>query len=83
MSQIAPAIDPNTTSRLLASLNFAIEEAKLVKLIISASDQKRSLIQRQTSADRVAYLSNEISDLEEKLHITRRKAKEVESMFLI
>lgn len=74
MQQPQYAIELNTTERLLANLNFAIDEANLVTLIVKASGEIRRLKSIEANPDEIGVLVDEIEFLENKLSFVREQA---------
>jgi hypothetical protein len=70
-----PRIEANTTDRLLSNLKLAIDEAKLVRMIVCASDQVRKLETTDNRSKRISFLTREISYLEEQLETVRGLAE--------
>ncbi len=58
---------PASTKRLLANLSLAIDEAMIVKRIVSLSDDLRRMGNMPENAERVRYMRSEISNLEDQL----------------
>ena len=55
------------TIRLLANLSLAIDEARIVKRIVSLSDDLRKMENMPEKAERAKYMRSEISNLEDQL----------------
>jgi hypothetical protein len=70
-----PRIEANTTDRLLLNLKLAIDEAKLVRMIVCASDQIRKLETTDSRSKRISFLTREIAYLEERLETVRSLAE--------
>ncbi|MFT5506576.1 MAG: hypothetical protein ACI845_000237 [Gammaproteobacteria bacterium] len=70
-----PRIEANTTDRLLSNLKLAIDEARLVRMIVCASDQVRKLETTNNRSKRISYLTREIDYLEEQLATVRGLAE--------
>lgn len=64
---------PASTRRLLDNLSLAIDEAMLVRKIVSLSDQVRRIEYLPEESDRVLFLKKEISNLEDQLAGVRRQ----------
>ena len=75
MSQLQNINEPNSTEQLLGNLNFAIDEAKLVRSIIELSDQIRRIESAWGPSRRTLYLNREIDRLEAKLSDARYQAR--------
>ena len=65
---------PASTKRLLANLSLAIDEAMLVRRIVSISDQIRRIENLPDQAGRFQFLREEISNMEDQLSSVRRQA---------
>ncbi len=65
---------PASTKRLLANLSLAIDEAMIVKRIVSLSDDLRRMENMPENAERVRYMRNEICNLEVQLAEIREQA---------
>ncbi len=64
---------PASTRRLLDNLSLAIDEAMLVRKIVSLSDQVRRIEYLPEQSDRVLFLKREILNLEDQLSDVRRQ----------
>jgi hypothetical protein len=69
-----PQIEPASTGSLLAYLGLAIDEAKLVRLLIQSKNMVRQLKAEKPFSDRLIYLNREIKYLEKKLAKVRCQA---------
>ena len=67
--------DPDTSDRLYENLVLAIEETKLVRLIISTSDQVRKIETTAGSTKHTQLLREKVSRLENQLTDFRMQAK--------
>jgi len=65
---------PASTKRLLANLSLAIDEAMLVRKIVSLSDQIRKTENQPDQADRFQFLRKEVLNLEDQLSSVRKQA---------
>jgi len=65
---------PASTKRLLANLSLAIDEAMLVRKIVSLSDQIRKTENQPDKADRIQFLRKEVLNLEDQLSSVRKLA---------
>jgi len=63
----AYSIKPTPTNSLLAALNIAIDEARLVRSILKSKDRKYKLSIEYPLSDKLAHLDREIQYLEAKL----------------
>lgn len=61
--------ESNNTRRLLDNLNLAIDEATLVRKIISLSDQLRKIENTPDQAQNAQFIQKEIDHFEDKLGI--------------
>ena len=64
--------EPCSTDRLLGGLQFAIEEATLVKSLIQSKDLAGELKAKKPISQRLFYLNREIEYLEAKLTQMKR-----------
>ncbi len=64
---------PASTKRLLANLSLAIDEARIVKRIVSLSNDLRRIENMPEYAERVRYMRREISNLENQLIEIRKQ----------
>ena len=64
--------EPASTLHLLSSLNSTIDEAKLIRQIVSLSDNLRKLEEMPHQKCRVKYLKEEIQILENRLSDCRK-----------
>ncbi len=67
-------IEPASTERLLACLNLAIDEAKLVRSIIKSKDYATRLKAKNPTPRKLMLLNREIELLEAKLIQVRSQA---------
>lgn len=74
-SPISPG--PASTKRLLEKLNLAIDEARLVRKIVSLGDQLRKIENQPGENDRVQSLQQEIDHSEDQLVILRSMMESV------
>ena len=63
----SPQTESASTERLLACLDLAIDEAKLVRLIIKSKDMAYKLKTQNPSSDKLVDLNHQIAHLETKL----------------
>ena len=70
----SPQIELTSKERLLSCLGLAIDEAKLVKLLIESKDRAGKLKQNDPFSRQLVYLNREINYLEVKLTQVRRTA---------
>lgn len=75
--EIFPQIEPTSTGRLLTCLGLAIDETKLIRSINESREIFAQLEKDDPSSHRLLFLKKEISNLEARLTIIRRKAKRV------
>jgi hypothetical protein len=66
--------EPANTKRILANLSLAIDEAQLVREIVSLSDQLRAIEYLPEQADRVRFIKKKIINLEGRLADVREQA---------
>ncbi len=66
--------EPASTRRLLANLSLAIDEAMLVRKIVSLNDQVRRIENSPLQTERVQFLRREVSNLEVQLSDVRSQA---------
>ena len=65
---------PDSTKRILANLSLAIDEARLVRDIVSLSDQLRLIEFLPEQADRARFIKKNIINLEGQLSDVREQA---------
>jgi hypothetical protein len=75
MSQTSISIDPLTTVCVLKNMSLAIDEIKLVRSIISISEQFESKDAAQLESGRRHYLISELRFLNKRLQAVREKAQ--------
>ena len=75
MQQTQSILEPSHTEQLLAKLNLAIEEARLVKRLAAFKDDLRHIENQERQFLRVTYLNKEISRLESQLWALRNQPK--------
>ena len=66
--------EPPRTKHLLAKLNRAIEEARLVKEIVALNDELHRIEYLSEQADRVRFIRKSIINLEGRLSDVRERA---------
>lgn len=74
---ITPQIDPTSTGRLLTCMGLAIDETKLIRSINESRAVFAQLETDDPGSHRLLFLQREISTLEARLAIIRRKAKRI------
>jgi len=74
MPQTQILSEPVRTKRILDNLSLAIDEALLVRRLVSLSDQSRRIEYLPEQADRVRFLKKEILNLEDQLSDVREQA---------
>ena len=74
MSNAQVLSGPASTKRILANLSLAIDEAQLVRRIVSLGDQIHRIEYLPEQAGRVQFLRKEILNLEDKLSEVRERA---------
>jgi len=67
MSRPIPPTEPASTTHLLDSLSLAVDKARLVRKIISLSDSLKLIQRMPKQSNRIGFLRNELSELEQKL----------------
>jgi hypothetical protein len=75
MSQTSISIDPLTTVCVLKNMSLAIDEIKLVRSIISISEQVEAKDAAQLESGRQHYLISELRFLNKRLQAVREKAQ--------
>ena len=65
---------PDSTKRILANLSLAIDEAQLVREIVSLSDQVHKIEYLPEQADRLRFIKKNIINLEGRLSDVRERA---------
>lgn len=65
---------PDSTKRILANLSLAIDEAQLVREIVSLGDQLRVIEYLPEQADRVRFIKKSIINLGNQLSDVRERA---------
>lgn len=73
-----PALDiPNTTLKLLNNLGLAIDEARLVRIIIKLDSKAKNIESKVGISMKTKLLREEVKYLESKLSFIRSKKSEV------
>ncbi len=73
MSHSELLAEPTSTQRLLAKLNQAIDEARLVKKILSLNDELRIIENMRDEVLKIYFLKSKISALESELWTVRNQ----------